>query len=115
MVRFALLVTSSAIAATTALEWKCIFGTSTPVAVTPTGDIACMSSDGRNCEWTGSDAGCQSKLKTPVAPSNPLVCGAAHLAQWGSTGYDNPSHWCSQSKLALQAGQWECPDGILTP
>jgi hypothetical protein len=24
----------------------------------------------------------------------PLICGAAHRAVWGVTGYEDPKHWC---------------------
>jgi len=61
-------------------------------AVTSRGDPACASYDGGGCLWGLTyDQIDFSKLK-------PLVCGQAHKAMWGVTGYEDPKHWCSLAR-----------------
>ena len=61
--------------------------------ITSSGDPACASYDGRNCLW-GKQMG-----QVQLNKVHPLVCGAAHRAQWGVTGYEDPKHWCNLAKL----------------
>ena len=56
------------------------------------GNPACASYDGRSCLW-----GLQ-KSQIDFGRLHPLVCGAAHQAVWGVTGYENPKHWCNLAK-----------------
>ncbi|HET6378387.1 MAG TPA: hypothetical protein VFG05_08810 [Methylocella sp.] len=60
--------------------------------ITPGGDPACASYDGANCLW-GLGSG-----RVDLARVKPLVCGEAHRAVWGTTGYENPKHWCSLAR-----------------
>ncbi|MFS8980787.1 toll/interleukin-1 receptor domain-containing protein [Cupriavidus necator] len=57
--------------------------------IMPSGDPACMSYNGASCLW-----GLEYK-DVDFTQVKPLVCGDPHNAVWGSTGYDNPKHWCS--------------------
>lgn len=65
-------------------------------STTPDGDVMCMSNDGSNCLWGDDNL---SNIRT----AKPLVCGAAHQRVWGSTGYNNNNHWCSQLKNVVNA------------
>ena len=56
-------------------------------------DVECMSSDAKNCMWTGSMDACNSTLATKNP--NPLICGKKHKAAYGATGYDSMNHWCN--------------------
>lgn len=60
--------------------------------IMPDGNPACASYDGASCLWGQKyDDIDFSKLK-------PLVCGAAHKARWGATGYEDSTHWCSLAR-----------------
>lgn len=60
--------------------------------IMPGGNPACASYDGSNCLW-----GVRSE-QVDLARLKPLVCGEAHRARWGTTGYDDPKHWCSLAR-----------------
>jgi hypothetical protein len=64
-------------------------------------DPACLSNNGRDCLWNKGHCK-DGQRTTTVLPSTssikPLVCGAHHQKQYGSTGYVNPQHWCKRSK-----------------
>lgn len=98
----------------TALNYKCLDetkasdGKNAPMALTPEGNVKCMSIDGKNCLW---DISCNRGLNTPVANIKPLVCGQAHKTIYGNTGYDNKNHWCYK---ALQKLQTDIPKVELT-
>ncbi len=65
-------------------------------AFTANGDPACASYNGGGCLWGVA-------LKDIAFDKlQPLVCGEMHRARWGTTGYDDPKHWCA---LAKQMGQ----------
>ncbi len=89
-----------------ATNWQCLDsgkapnGNNVPMALTSTGDVACMALDGVNCLW---DVSCNSKLSTPADTIRPLVCGDDSKAKWGTTGYDNTSHWCYRVKENFKA------------
>jgi len=60
--------------------------------ITYGGNPACASYNGRDCLWN-----------VPMGAIDfyrlrPLVCGADHLDKWGSTGYEQPRHWCSLAR-----------------
>jgi hypothetical protein len=63
-------------------------------AITPDGNPACASYDGRNCLW-GQKLG-----DIDLARVRPLACGGMHLKVFGVTGFEDPKHWCN---LALRA------------
>lgn len=91
---------------TLATNWQCLDsgkapnGNNVPMALTSTGDVACMATDGLNCLW---DVSCNSKLSTPSNTIRPLVCGDDSKAKWGNTGYDTTSHWCYRVKENFKA------------
>jgi hypothetical protein len=60
--------------------------------ITSSGDPACASYDGAGCLWGVTYA------EIDFTKLRPLVCGDAHKAKWGSTGYDDPKHWCSLAR-----------------
>ena len=67
-------------------------------AMTSSGDPACASYGSGVCLWGMNYEQVDfSKLK-------PLVCGAAHKAKWGATGYEDPKHWCSLARSGKTAG-----------
>jgi TIR domain-containing protein len=60
--------------------------------IMPDGNPACASYDGGRCLWgVKYDDIDFTKLK-------PLVCGEAHKARWGATGYEDPMHWCNLAR-----------------
>ena len=57
--------------------------------IMPDGNPACASYDGAACLWG------QKYDDIDFGQLKPLVCGAAHKAEWGTTGYEETTHWCS--------------------
>ncbi|MCW8166313.1 phosphatidylinositol-specific phospholipase C domain-containing protein [Verminephrobacter aporrectodeae subsp. tuberculatae] len=57
-------------------------------------DQECASNDGVNC-FRGASRD-EAKKATTV-----LVCGEAHRAKYGITGYGDKSHWCSKARDAV--------------
>lgn len=57
--------------------------------IMPDGNPACASYDGGGCLWGVSYDQLDFKRMRP------LICGAEHRARWGTTGYEDPRHWCS--------------------
>lgn len=53
------------------------------------GNPACASYDAANCLWGVPFS------ELDMQRIRPLVCGKAHYARWGATGYEDPKHWCS--------------------
>jgi hypothetical protein len=45
----------------------------------------------------------------------PLVCGAAHRAVWGSTGFEDPKHWCNLALGEAQAAPAPAQPAPVTP
>jgi hypothetical protein len=65
--------------------------------IMPDGNPACASYNQVDCLWGVPIADLDfSKLK-------PLVCGEMHRAKYGTTGYDDPKHWCSLAKVVATA------------
>lgn len=58
----------------------------------PDGNPACASYDGANCLWG------KSYDDIDFDKIVPLACGDAHYAQWKTTGYENPKHWCNLAR-----------------
>jgi hypothetical protein len=57
------------------------------------GNPACASYNGAGCLWGVPLA------QIDLARLQPLVCGEAHRARWGVTGYEDARHWCSLARL----------------
>ena len=57
------------------------------------GNPECATYDGANCLWGKSVA------QIDFAKVKPLACGARHRELYGSTGFEDPKHWCN---LALR-------------
>jgi flagellar biosynthesis GTPase FlhF len=72
-------------------------GGSVLFTITSGGDPACASYDGGACLWNMSYA------QVDFSKVKPLVCGDAHKARWGATGYEDPKHWCSLAR------KWNSP------
>ncbi|KAF0714438.1 hypothetical protein As57867_003854, partial [Aphanomyces stellatus] len=81
-------------------QWTCIKGLASPMKIASDGNIECWSNDGKNCAW---NVNCDALVASNTEPKAPLVCGCKHLAVWGSTGYNNATHWCNMAKAALGA------------
>jgi len=94
-------------------QWTCIPGISTPVRLNENGNVECMSLNHHDCLWGSSEDHCVTKLNTDPNIIQPLMCGAMHLQEWGSTGYDNENHWCFKSYEFLSP--WQCISGLTTP
>jgi len=61
--------------------------------ITADGDPVCATYDGANCLWG------KRKDEIDFAKVRPLACGARHRELYGSTGFEDPRHWCN---LALR-------------
>jgi len=83
--------------------WLCLPSLTSPVRLNPEGNVECLATDGKNCEW-GSVSCSEIIVADPsgVAGQDPLVCGADHDSIYGITGYDDTSHWCYQSIQQLE-------------
>jgi hypothetical protein len=81
--------------------WKCLPGINVPLRRNVGGDIECMSNNNKDCLWKGTADECNNLIAKPPVPQNPLVCGAMHKKEWGSSGYDNTDHWCAKGQLQL--------------
>lgn len=78
-------------------KWRCYPGIDTPLKRVGK-DVACLSSNGRDCHW-GS---CHNNTQIPEDNQlRPLVCGDMHNRTWGSRGYDNPNHWCTKGQAMM--------------
>ena len=66
--------------------------------ITRDGNPACASYDGANCLWG------QSLRDIDFSRVRPLVCGAAHRALYGVTGFEDPNHWCNLALRPTQTG-----------
>jgi trypsin-like peptidase len=56
------------------------------------GNPACASYNGSGCLWGVAYE------KIDWSRIQPLVCGDAHRAKWGVSGYEDPKHWCNLAK-----------------
>lgn len=77
-------------------KWKCILDLPVPLRKNAKGDVECMSTNGRDCLWSGSMDRCNALEKSPPSNLNPLQCGDMHNRVWGGTGYNNERHWCTR-------------------
>jgi hypothetical protein len=76
-------------------NWQCIGDINSPIKRID-GDVACMSPDGRGCNW-GSCTDPSKQISNP----NFLKCGEMHKKLYGITGYDTPDHWCNKANKQL--------------
>jgi hypothetical protein len=70
------------------------------------GNPACATYDGANCLWGTRMA------EIDFAKVRPLACGARHRQLYGSTGFEDPKHWCN---LALRLAGASPPPPAPTP
>ena len=61
--------------------------------ITADGNPACATYDGANCLWG------KGRSEIDFSKVKPLACGARHRELYGSTGFEDPKHWCN---LALR-------------
>ena len=74
-------------------------GIDTPIRISNTGDIMCLSHDGLNCaSQVYNDKDCINYFNAGAVI--PLVCGTAQ--------YNDPTHWCSNGRKYFQ--RWHCSD-----
>ena len=88
------------------LGWMCQAEgcTSAPVRVGATCDVECLSSDGISCMQSRS-----CKEQAGAAQDAKFVrCGAKMAEAQGTSGYDDPDHWCSCAKKQLAAQMESC-------
>ena len=78
--------------------WKCVSDIGVPITRIGA-EVACLATDGKQCLWGTCKRG--RIVKRIPRNVNPLKCGADHKAKYGSTGYDNPSHWCAKGNKIL--------------
>ena len=97
-------------------KWHCSSetGISTGIRLNEkSGNIECLSQNGRDCIWgTYGDKMCN-KVKTckqTQASIKPLQCGDIHKRFWGNTGYNSSQrHWCKIGFGFFYAtGRWLC-------
>lgn len=97
--------------------YTCLPNVNVPVRIMPDGNIACMSTNGKDCLWSTDTKGCYGSIDSYREDStkyvNPLVCGAAHKEKYGNTGYDYldadgkaGSHWCQKGSVSNTAGDF---------
>ena len=61
------------------------------------GDVQALSANGVNVPWVKTPELCLQSIHERSANLQALTCGDAHKSLYGSTGYDNPSHWCAKN------------------
>jgi hypothetical protein len=77
-------------------DWKIFPRYSVPMRVDKdSGDIQCLSYDGRNCDWNYVSKYGDNLTRIDTNRINPLTCGDDNKNKHGTDGYSNPSHWCS--------------------
>lgn len=96
--------------------YTCLDGVNVPLKFTDDGNIACLSSDGINCDWK-AEGECylaeDDHRADLIKWSKPLICGAPHAKHYVTTGYDyldaegKPGgHWCQKGKAANDLGSF---------
>lgn len=77
--------------------------------ITEDGNPACASYDGRNCLWG------QKMSDIDFARVKPLICGAAHRTLYGTTGFEDPKHWCNLARRGPSASAPPIQPGSQSP
>jgi len=95
------------------LGWQCTTEAcmSAPVRVGATCEVECLSTDGINCMQTTS---CLEKAAATAQDADFVQCGSKMAKAVGTSGYDDPAHWCFCAKQKLAAQIASCrggPDG----
>ena len=62
------------------------------------GDVQGFSTNGTNLDLQDNFAACQQAINVRKSDAQPLTCGSKLKAAFGTTGYDNATHWCSQNR-----------------
>lgn len=62
------------------------------------GDVQGFSRNGSSLEEQGSFSSCQQAINVRPSEAIPMTCGDKMKAAVGSTGYDNPNHWCAKNR-----------------
>lgn len=88
---------------TKASKWRCVGDIYTPLIIDKDGNVACKEDDDKfHCALANDKAGCEALLPPEGAIDvRALACGEQHKSRFGSTGYDDPNHWCSKGKVLL--------------
>jgi CPW-WPC domain-containing protein len=98
-------------------NWQIIPGLGCPMRVDPeSGNVQCLSYDGRNCEWNYVSQNGQDLTKIDAGRVNALSCGDDHRRKYGSDGYSAGNHWCrtvynTLSKNLTEVDWNMCPVG----
>jgi len=74
--------------------------------ITADGNPACATYDGANCLWG------KGRSEIDFSKVRPLACGARHRELYGSTGFEDPKHWCN---LALRVAGASTPPTAPAP
>ncbi|NBV14891.1 MAG: CPW-WPC domain-containing protein, partial [Sphingobacteriia bacterium] len=97
-------------------SWQIIPGYGSPMRVDPeTGNVQCLSYNGRDCEWGYVSNHGNNLNKIETNKVNPLSCGDHHKRVWGGDGYGG-GHWCQNinntfSKSLTEVDWNACPIG----
>ncbi|OQR85114.1 hypothetical protein ACHHYP_12261, partial [Achlya hypogyna] len=99
------------------VDWTCRMAENQylPMRINADGDVECWADDGEHCAWKRSQDECENLIKPPsgatllaeesadpsLSPKQPVTCGAQLKEKSGSTGYDQPGHWCTVGKHEL--------------
>jgi hypothetical protein len=79
-------------------EWQIVDGYTCPLRINAeTGEVECLSYDGKNCEWTYTKKYGNNITNIKSDEVKSLQCGPDHKRHWRSTGYENVDHWCSKN------------------
>jgi hypothetical protein len=62
------------------------------------GDVQGFSTNGTSLDMQDNFASCQQAINLRKSNAQPLTCGSKLKAAFGTTGYDNATHWCSQNR-----------------
>jgi hypothetical protein len=66
------------------------------------GDAEALYNDATNILWYSSEKdAAQALSNSTLSNMKPLACGETHKSVHGVTGYDDPSHWCTQLRAPL--------------
>lgn len=74
------------------------------------GDVQCLSYDGKNCLWGFVDAANDNPTYSKRDPVIPLKCGEQHMKLYNSIGYNDTTHWCSTVFNQLMKNSQEAYD-----
>lgn len=101
-------------------NWVCNGRDNVPLRVNNNGDVECMGSNGRDCDWKQNIDECNNLIRNHTYEVNPLSCGNMHKKYYGITGYEDPNHWCnsltrSGASIPQPEPTIQTPQGSPTP